>query len=101
MRYVQRVLQPEETIVHQSRLHALIFLPALILLVIALALLVASGQFADEKITTGFEAAAEMFGLLPIASWARAPMRRSTTELAAPDRPAIYKSGRYPRPSLE
>ncbi|TMJ60145.1 MAG: PH domain-containing protein [Alphaproteobacteria bacterium] len=101
MRYVQRVLQPEETIVHQSRLHALIFLPALILLVIALALLVASGQFADEKITIGFEAAAAMFGLLAIASWARAAIRRATTELAVTDRRVIYKSGLFARHTLE
>ena len=40
MSYVQRVLQPDETVIHQSKLHALIFLPALFLLVIALALLV-------------------------------------------------------------
>ena len=42
MKYVQRVLQPGETVVHESRLHPLIFLPALIWLVIALILLIAS-----------------------------------------------------------
>ena len=101
MRYVQRVLQPEETIVHHSRLHVLIFLPALILLLIALALLVASGQFADEKISIGFEVAAAMFGLLAVASWARAAIRRATTELAVTDRRVIYKSGLFARHTLE
>ncbi len=60
MSYVQRVLQPDETVIHQSRLHPLIFLPALLLLVIAVALLVASAQFAGD-ISLAFKAAAAMF----------------------------------------
>src|SRR5260221_568882 len=75
MSYIQRGLQPGETVVHEARLHPLIFLPALFLLLIALALLAASAQFADEKITIGLEAAAAMFGLLRFASWARATIR--------------------------
>ena len=101
MKYVQRVLQPDETVVHQSRLHPLISLPALILLVIGLALLVASGQFGDQKISIGFEVAAAMFGLLALASWARAAIRRATTELAVTDRRVIYKSGLFARHTLE
>jgi len=101
MSYVQRVLQPDETVIHQSRLHPLIFLPALLLLVIAVALLVASAQFADEKISLGFKAGAAMFGLLALASWARAAIRRATTELAVTDRRVIYKSGLLARHTLE
>jgi uncharacterized membrane protein YdbT with pleckstrin-like domain len=101
MSYVQRVLQPDETVIHQSRLHPLIFLPALVLLVIAVALLVASAQFADEKISFGFKAGAAMFGLLAFASWARAAIRRATTELAVTDRRVIYKSGLLARHTLE
>jgi uncharacterized membrane protein YdbT with pleckstrin-like domain len=101
MSYIQRVLQPGETVVHQARLHPLIFLPALFLLVIALAFLVASTQFADEKIIIGLEAAAAMFGLLALASWARAAIRRATTELAVTDRRVIYKSGLLARHTLE
>jgi len=101
MSYIQRVLQPGETVVHEARLHPLIFLPALFLLLIALALLVASAQFADEKITIGLEAAAAMFGLLAVASWARAAIRRATTELAVTDRRVIYKSGLLARHTLE
>jgi uncharacterized membrane protein YdbT with pleckstrin-like domain len=100
MSYVQRVLQPDETVIHQSKLHALIFLPALFLLVIALALLVASAQFAGD-ISLGFKAGAAMFGLLALASWARAAIRRATTELAVTDRRVIYKSGLLARHTLE
>jgi uncharacterized membrane protein YdbT with pleckstrin-like domain len=100
MSYVQRVLQPDETVIHQSRLHPLIFLPALVLLVIAVALLVASAQFAGD-ISLAFKAAAAMFGLLALASWARAAIRRATTELAVTDRRVIYKSGLLARHTLE
>jgi uncharacterized membrane protein YdbT with pleckstrin-like domain len=101
MSYIQRVLQPGEAVVHEARLHPLIFLPALLLLVIALAFLAASTQFADQKIIIGLEAAAAMFGLLAFASWARAAIRRATTELAVTDRRVIYKSGLLARHTLE
>jgi uncharacterized membrane protein YdbT with pleckstrin-like domain len=100
MSYVQRVLQPDERVVHQSRLHPLIFLPAVLWLVIALVLLVASTQFSGD-ISLGFKAAAALFGLLAFASWARAAIRRVTTELAVTDRRVIYKSGLLSRHTLE
>jgi uncharacterized membrane protein YdbT with pleckstrin-like domain len=100
MSYVQRVLQPDEAVVHQSRLHPLIFLPAVLWLVIALVLLVASTQFSGD-ISLGFKAAAALFGLLAFASWARAAIRRVTTELAVTDRRVIYKSGLLSRHTLE
>src|ERR1700680_937007 len=92
MSYVQRVLQPGETVVHQSRLHPLIFLPPLLLLVIAVALFVVSMQFTGD-VKIGLEAAAAIFGAFTIASWARAAIRRATTELAVTDRRVIYKAG--------
>src|SRR5260370_40554515 len=91
MSYVQRVLQPGETVVHQSRLHPLIFLPALLLLVIAVALFVASMQFTGD-VKIGLEAAAAIFGAFTIASWARAAIRRATTEFAGDARPAVYEN---------
>ena len=100
MSYIQRVLQPGEAVVHEARLHPLIFLPALVLLVIALALLVAGTQFTGD-ISLGFKAAAAIFGLLALASWARAAIRRATTELAVTDRRVIYKSGLLARHTLE
>jgi len=101
MKYVQRVLQPGETVVHQSRLHPLIFLPALIWLVIALILLIASTQVADERVSIALIAAAVLFAVLAFGSWARAAIRRATTELAITDRRVIYKSGLLSRHTLE
>src|SRR6266478_8820958 len=100
MSYVQRVLQPGETVVHQSRLHPLIFLPALLLLAIAVALFVASMQFTGD-VKIGLEAAAAIFAAFTIASWARAAIRRATTELAVTDRRVIYKAGLISRHTVE
>ena len=100
MKYVHRVLQPGETVVHESRLHPLIFLPALLLLAIAVALFVASLQFAGD-VKIGLEAAAAIFAVFAIASWLRATIRRATTELAITDRRVIYKAGLLARHTLE
>jgi uncharacterized membrane protein YdbT with pleckstrin-like domain len=53
----------------------------------------------DVKI--GLEAAAAIFGAFTIASWARAAIRRATTELAVTDRRVIYKAGLLARHTLE
>ena len=100
MKYLQRVLQPGETVIHESRLHPLIFLPALLLLAIAVALFVASMQFTGD-VKIGLEAAAAIFGAFTLASWARAAIRRATTELAVTDRRVIYKAGLLARHTLE
>src|SRR5438067_12087011 len=101
MSYVHRVLQPGETFVHQSRLHPLISLPALIWLLIALALLIASTQTSDDRINIALIAAAVLFGVLAIASWARAAIRRATTELAVTDRRALSEYRSHPRHTVE
>jgi len=100
MKYLLRVLQPGETVVHESRLHPLIFLPALLLLALAIALLVASMQFTGD-VKIGLQAAAAIFAVFAIASWARAAIRRATTELAITDRRVIYKAGLLARHTLE
>ena len=59
----------------------------LLLLVIALALLVASAQFTGD-ISLAFKAAEAMFGLLALASWARA----ATSTASAAKRSAHARS---------
>jgi uncharacterized membrane protein YdbT with pleckstrin-like domain len=100
MRYVKRVLQPDETIVHESHLHPLIFLPALFWLAVAVALLIAAAMYQDV-IRLGLEVGAAAFGLLALFTWLRAAIRRATTELAVTDRRVIYKSGLLARHTLE
>lgn len=100
MSYVSRVLQPGETIIYFSRLHALIYLPGLLLLVLALIILVLGSGFQSDfrYVVQGIAAA---IALLGIASCIRAAIRRATTELAVTDRRVIYKSGLFSRHTLE
>ena len=105
MRYVTRVLQPGEAVVHATRLHWVIFVPAIVLLVIALAFFVAFGLFPaggmSGDIGTALEILAAIFALFAVSSWLRAAIRRATTELAVTDRRVIYKAGLLSRHTLE
>ena len=100
MKYVNRVLQPGETVIAATRLHWLIFLPAIILLLIALALIATSGLTSGDP-ALALEVAAGIFALFAVASWVRNAIRRTTTELAVTDRRVIYKSGLLSRHTLE
>ena len=44
MRYIERILQPGEKVIYAGRLHWVIYLPAMIMLALALAALTQAGQ---------------------------------------------------------
>jgi len=103
MKYVQRVLQPGETVVHQAYLHWLIFLRAIGLAVLALACLIAERiyQPSEPLVATTFIVVACFFALVAFESALRAWIRRVTTEFAVTDRRVIYKTGLFSRHTLE
>jgi uncharacterized membrane protein YdbT with pleckstrin-like domain len=101
MKYVTRVLQPGETVVYATHLHWLIFLSAIVLSLIGVAMLVGSGVTNGNIISDAFRAGAAVFALIALAFWLRAVIRRATTELAITDRRVIYKSGLLSRHTLE
>jgi uncharacterized membrane protein YdbT with pleckstrin-like domain len=101
MKYVTRVLQPGETVVYTTHLHWLIFLSAIALSLIGLAMLVGSAVTSSNVISDAFRAGAAIFALIAIVFWLRAAIRRATTELAVTDRRVIYKSGLLSRHTLE
>ena len=101
MKYVTRVLQPGESVVYTTRLHPLIFLPAVLWLGLAVLCLVGALMTDQPEFRIGFLAGAAILGLLAVLSWARAAIRRATTELAITDRRVIYKTGLLARHTLE
>ncbi|HEX3882446.1 MAG TPA: PH domain-containing protein [Stellaceae bacterium] len=101
MRYVTRVLQPDETIVLATRLHPIIYLYALWYIAIAVVLFIASLQVNSVEIHTILQVAALIFLLFALVAWARAAIRQVTTELAVTDRRVIYKAGLISRHTLE
>jgi uncharacterized membrane protein YdbT with pleckstrin-like domain len=100
MDYVTRVLQPGESVVHLSRIHPIIFLPAALWFVAALVLFIAAlSMNGDWRI--GGEALAVFALIFGLAAGIPALIRRATTELAVSDRRVIYKSGVLARHTLE
>ncbi|HYM71559.1 MAG TPA: PH domain-containing protein [Stellaceae bacterium] len=100
MSYVGKVLQPGETVVHATRMHPIIFLPALLWLVAAAVLFfIALSLDGDYRLGgKALAAAAAIFGLY---RGVPALIRWVTTELAVTDRRVIYKAGFISRHTLE
>lgn len=103
MRYVRGVLQPGETVVHETRLHWLIYLRAILALIVCGVLaggaIVTAG--AQQKISLALWIASAIFLLLALSAGLRAFVRRTTTELAVTDHRVIYKTGLLSRHTLE
>jgi uncharacterized membrane protein YdbT with pleckstrin-like domain len=105
MSYVERVIQPGETLLHKSKLHWLIYLPVLPFLAI---FLLGAALYLGMQ-SNSADAASAIFPLLLIAVGAvgaivtgfRAWLRRATTELAVTDRRVIFKRGLVRRHTVE
>jgi uncharacterized membrane protein YdbT with pleckstrin-like domain len=100
MKYVRRVLQPGESIVHTAQIHPIIFLPAILWFVLAAILFIAALGTAGD-LRTGGEALAIFCVVLGAGSAFPALLRRVSTELAVTDRRVIYKAGILARHTLE
>jgi uncharacterized membrane protein YdbT with pleckstrin-like domain len=102
MRYVRRVLQPGETIVHATKLHWLIYFHAIWLAIACLVLVVAAVATSDNhNLSLALGIAAALFALLALSEALRKFIRRATTELAITDHRVIYKSGLLSRHTIE
>ena len=102
-RYVRRVLQPNERIVHATRLHWRIYVRCAVLLLLSLAFAVAARSFPDRQPEIGLalRIVAVMFLLLALSAGLGALVRRRTTELAITDHRVIFKTGLMSRHTLE
>lgn len=102
MSYLQRILQPGETLRHVGRLHWIVYLPGFALFAIAVALAVAiivanrSGNLVPYLlISLDLSMLASLLMLLAAA------VRRWTTEIAVTDRRVIFKRGLIRRHTIE
>jgi len=105
MSYVERVLQPGETLLCRSRLHWLIYLPVLPFLaifVLGAALYLGMQSNAGDTASAILPLGLIVIGALgAIGAWFRAWLRRMTTELAVTDRRVIFKRGLVRRHTVE
>lgn len=100
MTYVEKILQPDETLVHVTGLHWLVYLPALGFLVLAVGLAVLTNYVGADLVPVVLIAAAAA-GLLAVLAWLRGFVRRSSTELAVTDRRVVFKRGLVRRHTIE
>jgi uncharacterized membrane protein YdbT with pleckstrin-like domain len=101
MGYVDRVLQPGETVIHRAQLHWLIYGRAVLVLVAALVLGVAALQVSDANLQTALEYAALAALLLALLDGLAAFIRRSATEFVVTDQRVIFKRGIVSRHTVE
>ena len=101
MNYVERVLQPDETVLHAARLHWFIYLKAILLLILALVCVVLASGSDAPGIAIPLWIGAAVFGVVGAWSGLVAFIRQATTELALTDRRVIYKTGLFKRHTME
>jgi uncharacterized membrane protein YdbT with pleckstrin-like domain len=98
MSYVAKVLQPGEQVVHLVRLHWIMYLPAIIVLIIGLAVL-AIPSTSDNRVI--IYSISGVLLLIAALSAFRAWFKQFTTEIAVTDRRIIYKTGFISRHTAE
>ncbi|HEV2161036.1 MAG TPA: PH domain-containing protein [Stellaceae bacterium] len=102
MSYLQRILQPGETLRYVGRLHWIVYLPGLVLFAIAVALaaaIVAASQLGN--FVPYLLIALDLVMLISLLTLLAAAVRRWTTEIAVTDRRVIFKRGLIRRHTIE
>jgi uncharacterized membrane protein YdbT with pleckstrin-like domain len=101
MKYVERVLQPGETVVHAARLHWFIYLIPVLMLAVA-AVCAAFAVTSDKPgIAIPLLLIAGLLAPIGLISAAGVVIRSLTTELVLTDRRVIYKTGVFRRHTME
>ncbi|MGH6665036.1 MAG: PH domain-containing protein [Pseudolabrys sp.] len=101
MRYIERILQPGETVLYAGKIHWIIYFPAMIMMLLAVAAL---GGMAHATTSTTEYSWLFAAGALLLASgvtFASAWFKRWTTEIDVTDRRIVYKRGFIKRHTVE
>jgi len=101
MAYYTKVLQPDETVKIIGQLHWSIYLRAVLVLVIAVALLLGADRIPDPLWQHYAVMAGGVVGVLGILMLLGAWIRRQATEIVVTDRRVIYKRGLLARHTVE
>jgi uncharacterized membrane protein YdbT with pleckstrin-like domain len=101
MKYVEKVLQPGESIVYATSLHWLVYMKSIVALVLTIVCFVGSKAVSDPVATLALQIVAAIFAVLAVIYALSALIRRATTELAVTDRRVIFKTGIFQRHTME
>jgi uncharacterized membrane protein YdbT with pleckstrin-like domain len=103
MSYVQRVLQPDETVAYSTTRHWFVYLRAGLFAIVCLALLIGSRFVPPQEpvAATALLILAAVVGVVALWFWLQAFIDRATTEFAVTSRRVIYKVGLIRRRTVE
>ena len=99
MSYLQKVLEPNERILYQTTVSWTLYIPSLLVLLVAIAVYVASSLVLTSK--TVVDVLTLIPALLALALLAKAWFHRWTTEIAITNRRIILKRGFIRRHTIE
>lgn len=105
MSYVASILQPGERVIHATGPHWLLYLPAILLTLLAVAVEIWATWFLPSRdplvvLIGRIIVPAVLLGAALVA-WFPAFLRRATTELAVTDKRIVFKTGLLRRHTIE
>src|SRR4051812_2512281 len=101
MKYIERVLQPGETVIHAARLHWLVYLIPVVLLILTALCAVFTIRSDKPGIAIPLLLIAGLLAPIGLIAAVGAVIRQITTELVLTDRRVIYKTGIFRRHTME
>jgi uncharacterized membrane protein YdbT with pleckstrin-like domain len=100
--YYQKVLRPEEKVIFHTTIHWIVYWPAVVFLILAVAAWALSVHFnLTGRAAQACTVAALILALLALVAFLRAFLRRLGTEIVVTDNRVIYKRGLISRHTLE
>jgi uncharacterized membrane protein YdbT with pleckstrin-like domain len=97
MRYIERILQPGESLIYTGRIHWIIYLPAALFLIVAVVALARTGNPHGMVWVAVAGLCAAVGALSGLSAW----IKRWTTEIDVTDRRIVYKRGLIRRHTVE
>jgi uncharacterized membrane protein YdbT with pleckstrin-like domain len=98
MRYIERVMQPGERLIHASKIHWIIYAPGVVVVLIGMPMFVAALGHPSQVFWLALFLGCFAFGFfLLFLAW----FRRWTTEIDVTDRRIVYKRGFIRRQTVE
>jgi uncharacterized membrane protein YdbT with pleckstrin-like domain len=95
MRYIERILQPGETVLYSGKIHWIVYLPSLAMWAAAVVALLAGAAFPPVL------AVAALCAIVGFTVFFQALFRRWTTEIDVTNRRIVYKRGLINRHTVE
>ena len=98
MRYIERILQPGESLIHASKLHWVIYVPGVVVVLAGVVFFVVAMGHPNQVIWLAMSGGCVAVGFfLLFLAW----FRRWTTEIDVTDRRIVYKRGFIWRHTVE